>query len=84
MRNRPDEIDQVRIAWENVQDSVRQEIGVMSMRSFADLYYAEAQAKRIAKFRKPPQVQKKGTQSSYVPKAFVATSSPVLANIRPR
>ena len=61
MRNRPDEIDQVKIAWENAQDSIRQEIGVMSMRSFADLYYARVQAERISIFRKPTQVQKKGT-----------------------
>ena len=82
MRNRPDEIDQVRIAWENAQESIRQEIGVMSMRSFADLYYAGVQAERIARFRKPTQVQKKGTQSAYAPKVATSSSS-VVANIRP-
>ena len=55
----------------------------MSMRSFADLYYAGVQAERIAKFRKPTHVQKKGTQSSFTPKAVAATSSHVLANIKP-
>lgn len=77
MRNRPDEIDQVRIAWENAQESIRQEIGVMSMRSFADLYYAGVQAERIARFRKPTQVQKKGTQSAYAPKVATSSSSVV-------
>ena len=56
MRNIP-----VIITWENAQNSIRHEIGVMSMRSFVDLYYARVQAERITKFRKPPQVQKKGT-----------------------
>ena len=44
MRNRPDEIDQVKIVWKNAQDSIRQEIGVMSIRSFANLYYVGVQA----------------------------------------
>ena len=52
MRNRPYEIDQVRIAWKNAQDSIRQEIGVMSIRSFAYLYYAGVQAERIVIFKK--------------------------------
>ena len=56
MRNIPYEIDQVRIPWENAQDSIKQKIRVMSIRSFADLYYARVQAEIIAKFRKPTQV----------------------------
>ena len=56
MRNRPYEIYQVIIIWENSQNSIRHEIGVMSMRSFIDLYYVGVQPERISKFRKPPQV----------------------------
>ena len=63
MRNRPYEIDQVRIIQENTQDPIKQEIRVMSMRLFIDLYYAGVQAERIARFKKPTYVQKKGTQS---------------------
>ena len=39
MRSILDDIDKVRIAWENAQDIIRQEIGVMSVRLFTDLYY---------------------------------------------
>ena len=54
------------------------------MRSFADFYYARVQDERSARFKKPTQVHKKGTEFSYTPKATAATSSTVLANIRPR
>ena len=83
MRNIYDEIDQVRISQENAQDSIRQEIGVMSMRSFIDLHYGEVQDEKIVRFKKPTQVQKKGTQSSYALKTTII-SSPVLVNIRSR